>query len=172
MRASPSLTTRRLPAIKRAAFTLVELIVTIGVVGCLTGLAIPIYSNVRNASEEGVATDHVESLNNAVTKYSQECWKMPTAADASSTADEYKVLRSLQYRFPISTLKPGSPFFNPSYDPGTSSSTSDIRIRWNGKSFELLKHGQSGTGLKYNSGNDVKNSPYSFPSGYKPEGAG
>jgi prepilin-type N-terminal cleavage/methylation domain-containing protein len=161
---------RALPR-KPAAFTLVELIVTIGIIGALTGVAIPIYSNVRNASEETAATDLVEGLNHAVTKYSQECWKMPTAADASSTADEYAVLRSLQYRFPAPNIRPGSPFFNTNYDPKTSSNSSDIRIRWNGKSFELLKHGQSGTGLRYDNGNDTKSTPYTFPTGYKPEGA-
>ncbi len=155
----------------RSAFTLVELIVTIGVIGVLSAIAIPIYSGVRYASEEAVATDHVEALNHAVAKYSQECWKMPTLADASATTDEYAVLRSLQYRFPSANLKPGSPFFNPTYDPRTSSNASELRIRWNGKSFELLKHGQSGTGLKYDNGNDVRNNPYNFPAGYKPEGA-
>jgi prepilin-type N-terminal cleavage/methylation domain-containing protein len=157
--------------IRSAGFTLVELIVTIGIIGVLTGIAIPIYSNVRNASEEGVATDHVESLNSAVAKYTQECWKIPTAADASGTTDEYLVLRSLQYRFPATSPHPGSPFFNPNYDPRTSSNPTELRIRWNGKNFELLKHGQSGTGLKYDNGNDVRSNPYSFPSGYKPEGA-
>jgi len=167
---SANKTSRVNPAVA-AAFTLVELVVTIGIVGTLVGIAIPIYSNVRNASEEAVATDHVEALNSAVDKYSQECWKIPTAAAPDVTDDEYLVLRSLQYRFPAATLRPGSPFFNPNYDPAASSSTSDLRIRWNGKNFDLLKHGQPGKGLKYDNGHDVKNTPYSFPSGYKPEGA-
>jgi prepilin-type N-terminal cleavage/methylation domain-containing protein len=171
MNASAENRKQPLSAVSRSAFTLAELIVTIGIIGLLSAIAIPIYQNVRYASEEAVATDLVESLNHAVTKYSQECWKIPTLADASATTDEYAVLRSLQYRFPSASLKPGSPFFNPTYDPKTSSNTSELRIRWNGKSFELLKHGQSGTGLKYDNGNDVKNTPYNFPSDYKPEGA-
>jgi prepilin-type N-terminal cleavage/methylation domain-containing protein len=171
MKASPAVRTSQILSAGRRAFTLVELIVTIGIVGVLTGIAIPIYSNVRNASEEGVATDHVEALNAAVTKYSQECWKFPTAAYPDGTTDEYAVLRSLQYRFPAPNLRPGSPFFNPNYNPGTSSNTADLRIRWNGKNFDLLKRGQPGIGLKYDSGNDVKANPYSFPTGYKPEGA-
>lgn len=161
---------------KRKGYTLAELIVTIAIIGVLIGVAIPIYSNVRNASEETVAMDHVEAMNGAVMKYSQECWKFPTAPSATGTNDEYAVLRSLQYRFPnLSNGAPGkagSPFFNPNYDPRVSSNSSDLRIRWNGKSFELLKRGQSGTGLKYDNGNDLRNTPYSFPPGYKPEGAG
>jgi prepilin-type N-terminal cleavage/methylation domain-containing protein len=172
MRAFPAFRTRKATPANPAGFTLVELVVTIGIVGVLTGIAIPIYSNVRSASEEGVAVDHVESLNTAVAKFSQECWKIPTTASPDVTDDEYLVLRSLQYRFPGTDSKPGSPFFNPNYNPGTSSNTSDLRIRWNGKNFELLKHGQPGKGLKYDNGNDVKNNPYSFPTGYKPEGAG
>jgi prepilin-type N-terminal cleavage/methylation domain-containing protein len=171
MRALPPIRISKAFAVMPAAFTLVELLVTVSVIGVLVGISIPIYSGVRGASERAVATDHVESLNHAVVKYSQECWKMPTAAAPDVTDDEYAVLRSLQYRFPATSLKPGSPFFNPNYDPRTSSSLEAIRIRWNGKSFELLERGEPGKGLMYDNGNDVKSTPYSFPNGYKPEGA-
>ena len=155
----------------REAFTLVELVVTVAIMGVLAAIAIPIYSNVRDASEHALADDHVESLNRAVTTFSQNCWKLPTAAVASSNTDEIAVLRSLQYQFPASSLIPGSPFFDPTYNPPSSSNSSFLRIRWNGKSFELLDIGAAGTGLRFNSGADYKKTPYSFPSGYKPEGA-
>lgn len=155
----------------RAAFTLVELVTTVAIMAILTAIAIPVYSNLNGASEEAVANDHVEALNRAVTNFAHACWKMPTAADASSTTDEFAVVRSLQYRFPATQMKPGSPFFSPEYAPSASSNSREFRVRWNGKSFELLKPGQSGTGLKFNKSGDFGSTAYTFPSNYKPEGA-
>jgi len=147
------------------------MVTVVAIIGMLAAIAIPVYSNLHNSSAEAVATDHVEALNRAVTNFSHSCWKLPTAPNASSTDDEYAVLRSLQYKFPADQLKPGSPFFPPTYDPVASSNSKDLRIRWNGKSFELLKPGQFGTGFRFNSGNDLKKTNYAFSSGYKPEGA-
>jgi type II secretory pathway pseudopilin PulG len=155
----------------RAAFSIAELVVTVAIIGVLAAISIPVYSNARDAAERTLADDHVEALNRAVTTFSQNCWQLPTAANASSTTDELAVVRSLQYQFPSASLKPGSPYFDPTYDPQTSSNTAYLRIRWNGKSFERLDFGQAGTGLRFNSGSDYKKTPYAFPPGYKPEGA-
>jgi len=154
-----------------AAFSLVEIVVVVAIIGVLSAVAIPVFSNLHGASEKAVASDHVEALNRAVTNFSHTCWKFPTAANASSTDDEFAVVRSLQYKFPVNNLKPGSPFFDPKYDPQPSSNSSHLRIRWNGIGFELLGWGQSGTGLRYHNGEDFKQTPYSFPSGYQPEGS-
>jgi prepilin-type N-terminal cleavage/methylation domain-containing protein len=155
----------------RSAFSLAEIVVTIAIMGLLMAVAIPIYSNLRDASERAIARDHVEALNRAVTNFSHGCWKFPTPANASSTDDEYAVLRSVQYKFPLASKKVGSPFFDPKYDPQPSSNSHHLRIRWNGKTFDLLEIGTTGTGLRFQSGSDFKSTPYAFPSGYQPEGA-
>ncbi len=171
MNFAPSAPCYRSPVAVRRAFTIVELLVTVAIIGLLASIAIPVYSNIREASEKAVAGDQVEALNRAITTFAQNCWKLPTAPDAASTADELAVLRSLQYQFPSASLKPGSPYFDQTYDPPSSSNSLHLRIRWNGKSFELLEPGTSGTGLRYASGADYKKVPVSFPNGYKPEGA-
>jgi type II secretory pathway pseudopilin PulG len=159
------------PNRSKGAFSLVEIVVTLGLIGLVTAVAVPIYSNLHQSSEQAAAKDHVEALNRAVANFSHGCWKLPTAPNASATTDEFLVVRSLQYKFPAASLKPGSPFFDQTYDPETSSNSAHLRIRWNGLGFELIGRGQSGTGLRFNSGADYKKTPYSFPSGYKPEGA-
>jgi prepilin-type N-terminal cleavage/methylation domain-containing protein len=159
----------------RRAFSLVEMVVTVAVIGIVAAIAIPIYSNVTERSQIAVVEDHVELLNRSLGNFSQSCWKIPTAANNSDTADEFLVLRSLQYTFPQSASdpigKPGSPYFSPNYDPSASSSTNEHRIRWNGRSFEVLPRGQAGSGILFRGADDIKRTPYSFPSGYKPEGA-
>jgi prepilin-type N-terminal cleavage/methylation domain-containing protein len=153
------------------AFSLAEIVVTVAIIGVLASIAIPVYSGVTERSRRAVAVDHLESMNRAVANFAHTCWKLPTAAVDGDTADEFLALRSLQWQFPASALKPGSPYFDPKYDPAASSSTTEYRIRWNGRGFELLDKGQAGTGLRFNAGKDFKATPYSFPSGYKPDGA-
>ena len=155
----------------RGGFSLTEIVVTVAVLGVLTSIAVTSFSNSSDVAKRTVVVDHVELLNRALAAYSQNCWKMPTAAAAGDTTDEFKVLRSLQWTFPPSQLKIGSPYFDPKYSPSASSNTNDFRIRWNGVTFEVLDPGQSGTGLKFGGGNDFAKTPYSFPSDYKPEGA-
>ena len=152
---------------RRTGFTFAELMVTLSIMGVLAAVAIPVYSNITKSSKEKLAVDHMESLNRAVAKFSQNCWKLPTPANNAATTDEFLVLRSLQYKFPVSNLKVGSPYFDPRYNPSTSSSTNDLRIRWNGTSFELLTTGTAGTGLRYSGGSEYT-TPYSFPNGYQP----
>lgn len=159
----------------RRAFSLVEIVVTVAVIGIVASIAIPIYSNVTERSQIAVAEDHVELLNRALGNFSQACWKIPTAADNNATTDEFLVLRSLQYTFVQSASdpigKPGSPYFSPNYNPTASSSTEEYRIRWNGRNFEVIPPGQAGSGIHFKGADDIKRIPYSFPSGYKPEGA-
>jgi prepilin-type N-terminal cleavage/methylation domain-containing protein len=154
----------------KKALSLVEMLITISIMGVLAGVSIPIYSSLTSGSRQAAATDLVETLNRAVTKYSQNCWKIPTAADAAATTDEFLVLRSLQYTFPSSQMKVGSPYYDARYNPSASSDTKELRIRWNGATFELLKPGTAGTGLRYDDGSEYT-APYAFPTDYSPVAA-
>ena len=146
------------------------MLVTISIIGVLAGVSIPIFSNMTTGSKQAAATDLVETLNRAVIKFSQNCWKISTAADAAATTDEFLVLRSLQYTFPAAQRKVGSPFYDARYNPSASSDSKELRIRWNGTTFELLKPGTSGTGLRYGDGSEYT-SAYAFPSDYAPVAA-
>jgi prepilin-type N-terminal cleavage/methylation domain-containing protein len=154
----------------RRGFSLPEAVVTIALIGILAAIIVPIYSDVRETSQRKVVEDHVEALNRAVADFSHVCWKLPTAADNGVTTDEFVVLRSLQWKFPPSSLKLGSPYFDPKYDPAPSSDTATYRIRWNGRSFEMIPRGEAGPGLRYRGVSDYKSSPYSFPDDFAPAG--
>lgn len=160
---------RKLSRHCRRGFSLTELLVTIGVVAVLTAMVIPTVGNLTTRSREIVVGDHVEMLNKAVKSFSQNCWQMNMPADHASDADELSVLRSLQYRFPADSLKQGSPYFDPRYNPVASSNTRDFRIRWNGRLFELIPPGTAGTGLRYAGGTEYTTG-YSFPPDYQPVG--
>ena len=116
-----------------------------------------------------------ESLNRAVLNFNQANWDIPTAANNAATTDEFIVLRSLQYKWPTGAgpLKPGSPYFNAQYNPTTSSDTTKHRIRWNGRTFDLLRPGTRGIRarfLKPFDGSDRTVAEHIFPTGYKPAG--
>lgn len=152
-------------------FSMVELLMVIGVIGVLAGIAIAAYSGITEAAKRTEAVDFAESLNRAVLRFNQANWDLPTAADPSASTDEYTVIRSLQYKWPIRSLKPGSPYFAKNYNPEASSDSNEFRLRWNGRNFEVLGPGTAGTGLlKTFTGADYTAADYAFPNGYQPAG--
>lgn len=153
-------------------FSLTEMLVVVAIVGVITAIALPYYGNIRDSALRTQATDRMEQLNRAVKLYNQSNWELVTAADPNAVTDELKVLRSLQYNWQGRTrpMNATTPYYPAKWNPVESSDASQLRFRWNGRSFELLGNGVAGKGLLMNfQGTDVT-TDYAFPPGYKPEG--
>jgi prepilin-type N-terminal cleavage/methylation domain-containing protein len=154
----------------RRAFSLTEILMVVAIIGVLAAVSIPAYRGVMQATWNSESEDFVETLNKAVRNFNQANWDIPTAANNSATTDEFLVLRSLQYKWPISSLKPGSPYFPANYNPTASSDANSYRVRWNGKTFEVLRPGTAGSGFLRTFTGAEYTTAYTHPNGYKPEG--
>ena len=155
-------------------FSLTEILVTVAVIGILAGISLLTYGDVNEGARLAHARNVTAKLNAAVKGFGQSNWDMPTAKDDSDTADELKVLRSLQYKPApsLGTFNTGAPYYPPNWNPAPSTATTDFRVRWNGLNFELLEIGVAGKGLKIAfDGTDMSSTPYTFPGNYKMEGA-
>lgn len=147
------------------------MIITISVLGILTGVVIVMMQGSFGASQETLARSRVEMLNSALHTWSTANREMSFIRRDESTADELIVLRDLQYRNPDEDKAAiGSPYVPPEYNPQGSSALAEYRIRWNGRSYELLLPGQPGSGfLMVFDGSDFTK-PFQFPPNYQSSG--
>ena len=129
----------------KAGYSLVELIVTVAVLGILSGIMMRVFVNVKSSSSDIIANEVMETVNLGVKKFDQVGYKITTTADANSTVNEEAIVALLQTR---DVTIPGSPFVQPDWDPTGSDDAADYRIRWAGRTFELLKPGTAGHGLR------------------------
>lgn len=129
-----------------AGLSLVDMIITVTIVGIMAAVAVTGYKGFVENSSAAVAKNTVETLNYAISKYIQiDGTKLyDLTANNASSDDEMKVLYNLQY----DDGSPGKPYMRPDYSPSTSSSTEDYRAIWNGSTYELKVPGEAGAGLK------------------------
>ena len=162
-----------LPASKhhQCGFSLPEIMVTIAIVAVLAGIALATFGNVNDATRKAQAENITAQLNNSLKGFGQSNWDIRTTKDDAATTDEFKVLRSLQYKPAASSgrFDSGAPYYPPTWNPTASSSSSDYRVRWNGLNFQLLPPGTAGTGLLLRFDASDQGAPYSFPSNFTPE---
>ena len=156
----------------RHGFSLVEMTVTIAVLGIISAVAISSIGNIVGKSRDTVAGNVLESLNKATRKYSHSHGDLIYEAFSASQADELIVLRSLQYRAPSDSagqyeLNPKGPFMRPDWQPATSADSKDYRIIWTGSAWKLLKPGDSGGGLKLVFDGSDLGKPVVFPPGFE-----
>ncbi len=123
--------------------SLVELVVTIALLGILTAIAIQQFGGVIDASRRTLTSDAMTLLNHGVLQYNQTNERIATAA-ASGTADELEVRNLLTTR---DVSIPGSPYVPAEFSDDVSSDTGDYRLKWTGSFFTIIPPGTSGDGI-------------------------
>ena len=154
----------------RLGMSLVELLMVVGVIATLSAIAIPAYTGSVDTSRATFAREMVENLNGAVHRFAEGNYELVVTAVDGDTSDELAVLRTLQYKRPLYPV-PGSPYFRPNWNPVSSSSTADFRIKWTGRLFTLVSPGTTGTGLKVDFNNTDFTTNYQFPANYTMAGS-
>lgn len=135
---------------KASAFSLVEVLATVAVIGIISAVAIPSVGRVVEGSRRSVAENVIQTLNKATRQFGHSQWDLRSAPVATSGVDEVLILRTLQWRDtqPNSELNAPGPFMQTNWNPTTSSSNQDYRAEWTGSSWRLLEPGENGAGLK------------------------
>jgi len=149
-----------------AAFSLVELIVTIAILGVLSGVSLSYFGGTLKGSRSIVAKEVAETLNLGLKKHGQVEYEFVLAADDDATTDEIAIVRSLQYRDP-SNPAPGAPFVRANWHPTGSDDDDEFRLQWNGTVFVVLAPGISGSGIKVEFDASDYGENYTFPDDFE-----
>ena len=161
----------RLPCRREGGFSVTELVIVVSILGVLSGIAVVSFNQFLSGSKDAVAAARQEMLNQAVYSFAQQNYEMVFNSMDDSVADELVVLRTLQYRDPnINRAKVGSPYVDPRYNPVSSSDTTEYRLRWTGKMYQLLSPGQSGTGVLMNFEGSDFTTAFAFPPNFQMAG--
>lgn len=148
-----------------------ELVIVISIMGVMSGIVVPPLVNQLSGGKEILATARQELLNQALHSFAQQNYELLFNPIDGAVADEMVILRTVQYRNPNpDRAMIGSPYVDPRYNPVSSSSTSDFRLRWKGRLYELLKPGQSGTGILMNFDGSDFTTAFDFPPNFQMTG--
>lgn len=157
----------------QSAFSLVEAIITIAIIGILASIGIPAIGNVVEGSRRGVAENVVQTLNKATREFSHSQYDLRTTPVASSAGDEKLMLRTLQWRDPdlSGELNPKGPFMKTDWNPDGSTSSEDYRAEWTGSTWRLREPGEAGAGLKIIFDGSDLGTPYVHSGDFTPIGS-
>ncbi len=157
----------------QAAFSMVEMIITIAVVGVLASIAIPAIGNVVEGSRRGIAENVVQTLNKATREFSHSQYDLRTTPVATAAGDEKLILRTLQWRDPdlSGELNPKGPFMKNDWNPSGSRNDDHYRAEWTGSTWRLLEPGEEGAGLRIVFDGSDLGTPYVHSSGFEPIGS-
>lgn len=158
---------------RTSGISLVEMVITIAVIGILSALAVPTIGNIVEGSRRGVAENVIQTLNKATRQFGHSQWDLRTTPFATSGGDEMLILRTLQWRDPdfSGELNPKGPFMKNDWNPTTSTSDEDYRAEWTGSTWRLLEPGTSGAGLKIIFDGSDLGTPYVHDASFTPVGS-
>lgn len=152
-------------------FSMTELVVAISIMGVLAGISVRSFNQFLGGTRDAVAAERQEMMNQALHRFAQQNYEMLFNAMENSAADEMVILRTLQYRDTnADRAKIGSPYVDPRYNPVSSSDSDKYRLRWTGRMYELLKPGQTGTGLLMNFEGTDFTTAFAFPPNFQMAG--
>lgn len=159
---------------RERGISLVEMIITIAVIGVISAIAIPSVGDVFGKSKDVVASNVNQGLNKATRKFSHSQWDLKLTAIPNNAADELALLRTLQWREPThagSELNPKGPFMRIDWNPSLSSDPKEHRIEWTGSAWKVLSPGTAGAGLKVDFEGTDLGSPYIHDDDFTPIGS-
>lgn len=152
-------------------FSMTELVIVISIFGVLSTIAITSFNHLIGGGKDVIAETRREMLNKALHTFAQQNYDMVFTPIHTATADEMVILRTLQYRNPVTTRATyGSPYVDPRYNPKVSTSREAYRLRWTGRNYELLKPGTEGSGILMNFEGSDFTTAFSFPPNFKMAG--
>lgn len=157
----------------QSAFSLVEVVITIAVIGILASIAIPAIGNVVEGSRRGVAENVVQTLNKATREFSHSQYDLRTTPVTTSGGDEVLILRTLQWRDPdlSGELNPKGPFMKNDWNPSRSRNDDHYRAEWTGSTWRLLEPGEAGAGIRIVFDGSDLGTPYVHDSAFTPIGS-
>lgn len=160
----------------RRAMSLVEVMVTVAVLGIIASIGMSTYGDITRKSKDTIADNLVDTLNKATRNFSHANWDLRFNAMPASAGDEMLVLRSLQWReadgaaYQKENFYQG-PYMRSDWNPDTSASVEDWRIQWTGSTWRTLHPGEEGAGIKVNFDGTDLGTPFTFPDNFKPVGS-
>lgn len=132
----------------RRGLSLLEVLISIGVIGILSAIAIPVISGTDQAARGEVANQIVTGINRALSTYRQCGSEITINANHGSAADESSVMSLLTT---ADSGIVGSPFLvGTSWPSVESNDNQTYRVQWNGRFFVVVPPGTNGTGLRVN----------------------
>ncbi len=138
---------QRLSSSHQAAFSMVEVIVVIAIIGILAAVAVNSFDGATEASRKSVAMNRMKQLNNAVKEFGHAQWALDTGSETSDGKDELHILQTLQWRDTATEIGVAGPFFRTDWIPAISSDTDEYRLIWEGANFRLAGLDEAGTGI-------------------------
>lgn len=158
------------PSRFQKAFSLVEVITVIAILGIVSAIAIPNLAQIGEGARRGTAENIISALNKATKEFGHSQYDLKTTPVAASGGDELLVLRTLQWRDskPNGELNLPGPFMRTDWNPVPSDKSNDYRAEWDGASWRLLTPGTSGAGLKIVFDGSDLGTPYVHPNDFAP----